>query len=301
MFKRDVQPKVSDNYSWVKYVRNRISNNKNFLGICTGPTGSGKSLSMLSFAEMLDPEFTIDRVVFKGRELMNLINTGDLKPGSVILWDEAGIDLSNRSWQSAINKMLNFLLQTFRHRNFILLFTVPYVDFVDSSARKLFHAEFTTVSINRKKKTCRLKAKLLQYNDSMGKWYRKYLKVIKPTGGISIIRTWNIPLPSKTLLDHYEAKKRSFTDELNKQILATLNKLEEKQAIKTNGRPLTELQQKIVALWDKGITKQIEVSRELGERTSKISHNYRFLKNRGYIPKENEVSKQYSNLPHVTT
>jgi ABC-type lipoprotein export system ATPase subunit len=76
-----------------------------FVLVC-GPTGSGKSWTGLSIAELLDPEFTADRVIFKARELMKLIRDGDLKPGSVILWDEAGIDLSNRNWQSVTNRML---------------------------------------------------------------------------------------------------------------------------------------------------------------------------------------------------
>ena len=164
-------------YSLVRYIHRRIRNNKNFLATITGPTGSGKSWSALSMAELIDKDFTIDRVIFRAKDLMKLISNGNLKPGSVIVWDEAGIDLSNRNWQSVTNKMLNALLQTFRHKNFILFFTVPFHDFIDSSSRKLFHADFETQKINRNQSTVIIKPKLLQYNSNLAKWYRKYLKV----------------------------------------------------------------------------------------------------------------------------
>jgi ABC-type oligopeptide transport system ATPase subunit len=220
--------KVQNKYSMVKYVHRRIKNNKNFLVTITGPTGSGKSWTGLSIAELLDPTFNIDRVIFKGKELMRLINTGNLKPGSVILWDEAGIDLSNRNWQSVTNKMLNALLQTFRSRNFILIFTVPFSDFVDASSRKLFHADFETQRINKALQEVVIKPKLLQYNPNLKKWYRKYLKV-SSNGKMIKIKRWAVPKPSDELIKVYEAKKVLFANDLNKDIGKQLEKLEGKE------------------------------------------------------------------------
>ena len=214
-------------YSLVRYIHKRIKNNKNFLCTITGPTGSGKSWTALSIAELLDPEFTVDRVIFRGRDLMKLINEGNLKPGSVIIWDEAGIDLSNRNWQSLTNKMLNALLQTFRHKNFILFFTVPYHDFIDVSSKKLFHADFETQRINKNKGEVVLKPKLLQYNSNLQKWYRKYLKVSQ-NGAVVKIRRWKVPKPSDELILKYEEKKNEFTIGLNKDIGKQLQKLDPK-------------------------------------------------------------------------
>jgi ABC-type oligopeptide transport system ATPase subunit len=233
--------KVQKKYSMVKYVHRRIKNNKNFLVTITGPTGSGKSWTGLSIAELLDKEFTIDRVIFKGKELMKLINSGVLKPGSVILWDEAGIDLSNRNWQSVTNKMLNALLQTFRSKNFILIFTVPFSDFVDASSRKLFHADFETQRINKALMEVVIKPKLLQYNPNLKKWYRKYLKV-SSNGKMIKIKRWAVPKPSDELIKLYEAKKTIFTAGLNTDIGKQLEKLEGKEeptAVEKVGTSLT--------------------------------------------------------------
>lgn len=211
-------------YSLVRYIHRRIHNNKNFLATITGPTGSGKSWTALSLGELIDPNFSVDRIIFKGKELMKLINDGNLTPGSVIVWDEAGIDLSNRNWQSVTNKMLNALLQTFRHKNFILFFTVPYHDFIDSSTRKLFHADFETQKINKNQGKVIIKPKLLQYNSNMGKWYRKYLKIID-NGATVKIRRWAVPRPSQKLIDEYEQRKNLFTKDLNQDIHFELDKL----------------------------------------------------------------------------
>jgi len=217
------EPIEKKEYTIVKYVLNRIKKNKNFICSIIGPTGSGKSWTALSFAEFLDAEFDIDRVVFRARDLMELINSGKLKSGSVIVWDEAGIDLSNRNWQSVMNKVINYLLQTFRHKNFILIFTVPYLDFIDSASRKMFHAEFETAGINVSKKTCMIKPKLLQYNSGMQKTYKKYLKVRKQSKGIIKVRKWAVPKPSNYIIKEYEEKKLLFTKDLNEDIELSLN------------------------------------------------------------------------------
>ena len=216
----------SNDYSLVRYIHRRIKNNKNFLATITGPTGSGKSWSALSMAQLLDPTFTADRVIFRARDLMKLITTGDLKAGSVIVWDEAGIDLSNRNWQSVTNKMLNALLQTFRHRNFVLFFTVPYHDFIDSASKKLFHADFETQRINKNQGVVIIKPKLLQYNSNLGKWYRKYLKV-QMNGSVVKIKRWAVPKPTDELIKEYEIRKNMFTKDLNLDINKQLNDLEE--------------------------------------------------------------------------
>jgi hypothetical protein len=212
-------------YSLIRYIHLRIASNKNFLSTITGPTGSGKSWTALSIAELTDPNFNIDNVIFRAKDLMALINRGTLKAGSVIIWDEAGIDLSNRNWQSVTNKLLNSLLQTFRHKNFILFFTVPYHDFIDSASKKLFHADFETQKLNKREAKVTIKPKLLQYNSNMGKWYRKYLKV-KIDNNVIKIRRWAVPKPSDELIKQYELKKSQFTKDLNLDIEAELRKLE---------------------------------------------------------------------------
>lgn len=246
--------------------------------LITGQTGSGKSWSALKICELLNDDFNIQRVVFKGKDLMMLINSGDFdkRKGVAILWDEAGIDLSNRSWQSMTNRLLNFLLQTFRHRCFILIFTTPYNSFIDKSTRKLFHAELSTVSINFKDKTVRIKPKLIQYNARYDKFYHKWLRVATGKGAVPL-KEWNIPKPNMKLLDEYEDKKTDFTRELNESIEIELENLETDKK-----KTLTELQEKILDCWKKGIFLQKEIGEELGKFTQAVAINEKYMKNKGY-------------------
>ena len=48
-----------EKYSWVRYISNRINNNKNFILMISGPTGSGKTWAGLSLGEMLDEQFNV--------------------------------------------------------------------------------------------------------------------------------------------------------------------------------------------------------------------------------------------------
>lgn len=263
--------------SWVTYILNRIARNKNFLGIVSGQTGSGKSWSALRLAELLDPEFTIERIVFKGTELMELINSGKLKRGSVIVWEETQIELSNRNWMSLMNKMLNYLISTFRHKNFILLFTAPYVDFIDSATMKLFHANFQTAGIDKKTQTVKLKVKQLQYNQDLKKWYPKYLKVVQ-NGSLVKIKEFHIGKPSQSLIDEYEAKKNEFTHQLNLEIERKLKAIDNKN----NKTILTPQQDSIVKCWEQGIFNTKEISNIVGLDVANVNKMYITLTRKGY-------------------
>lgn len=213
---------------WPSYIKKRIGENKNFIAFIGGPTGSGKTYSGLKICEMLDEKFNEDRIVFSGLELMQLLNNGNLKSGSCILFEEAGVAMSNRNWYSSLNKMLNYLMQTFRHRNIVLIFTSPYMDFIDAGTRKLIHAELMTDGIDYDKKTCRLKPMLIQYNSRYNKYYYKYLKMITSEGLVKIKR-WSVGLATPELINAYEVKKRQFTDRLNEDILKQLSGKKTKQ------------------------------------------------------------------------
>lgn len=202
---------------WVRYMKRRIQLNKNFIGFVSGPTGSGKSLSSLSMAEQCDPRFSINNVVFRFKELMELINSGSLRKGSAIVFEEAGIEMDATKWQSKLNRVIRYLMETFRHRNFIMILNAPYMDFVDSGTRRLFHAEFETKGINYHSECCIIKPMLLQYNGRVRKWYYKYLRVAA-SESLAPVKRWSVHKPSADLIKEYELKKKDFTTKLNKEI-----------------------------------------------------------------------------------
>jgi len=205
-----------------------VERNKNFVGLIVGPTGSGKSYTAVSIGEMMDPNFTIDRVVFHPIDLMNQIQNADLKPGSVLVFEEVGIAMDSANWQTGIIKMLKYVLETFRHRRFILLMTVPNATFLFKSGRMLLHGLFEMTGIDKANNMALMKPKLCQYSDLRNKMYYKYLRVVGPTGSRKL-KTWAVPKPSEPLRLAYEAKKKAFTDKLFEDVSSFLTNPEKKK------------------------------------------------------------------------
>lgn len=286
-------------YTIVKYIKRRVlKENKNFIVSIIGPTGSGKSYTAGSIGELIDEEFTASRVVFSAKDLMDLINDGSLKSGSVIVWDEAGIGLSSRKWQSKLNRVVNYLLQTFRHRNFVLIFTVPYASFIDAASRRLFHAEFETVGIDKKAQVCNIKPKMLQYNPGNDKWYKKYLKVIVNGSGVVKIQRWSVPKPSEEWIEAYERRKKRFTDNLNIEIQEDLDTDEDR-------KKLTPFQEKVLKCWEEGIFVQVRIAEKLNVSNQRVSENERYMYNKGYkkriyMKKLGNQGYQPKEMPLVT-
>lgn len=212
--------------SWVAWIRKRIKSNLNFLAIAEGPTGIGKSWAMLSIAYSIDEEFEPRQVAFSFREVMQILNSDwfNKKKWKIIIFDEAQTDISNRKWQSLTNNLMNYLLSTFRHRNVILLFTSPYSDFIDIGTMKLMHCKFEIRGHNTNTQKTKIRPKLLQYNSKLQKFYEHSLYVIRDNN-TEKLEMWFVPKPPAHLITPYEHKKVEFTTELNKKILADLDRV----------------------------------------------------------------------------
>jgi len=227
------KPKVN---SWARWMVGRtMKQNKNNLISVIGQTGSGKTYTAISICEIMSKmdgvPFGIDNVVFSLRELMDLINSGKLKRGSKIIFDEPQVSISAREFQSEANKVFNYLLSTFRHRNLTLFFCTPFETLLDKNSRRLFHARFETMSINRNNNTCRIKPRFIEYSDFKTDAYRKQLIVMfKDENGRNKSQKlfyWDVPKPSKELIEQYEQKKLEFTNNLNKNISERLKLFDE--------------------------------------------------------------------------
>lgn len=266
-------------YSWIKYIKGRILKKKNFLCLISGPTGSGKSWTCLSIALMLDKKFNEKRIIFGLKGLMKLINSDENFPaGTVFIWDEFQIDAGNRSWQSLTNKLLNSLLSTFRHKQFILLINAPYSDFIDSQTKKLLHAEMEVVNLDFETEKTKLKPMCIQYNSRKKKFYYKYLR-IKTKRGIVPITSWGIPKPPKWITESYERKKESFTNSLNRKIETQLARLEEKEV--GTSKPLTEKQQEVYDLMCKYDDVEL-VAKEIGISSRSVYFHIEQARKKGY-------------------
>ena len=235
-----------------EYIKKRISRNKNAMIAIIGSTGSGKSYSALKLAEYLDPSFNTNRIVFSVNDFINLVRS-KLPKGSVIVFEEAGVAIHNRKWYSTVNLALNYVAQTFRKDNLIVIFTTPNLSFIDSQVRTLFHIILETAGIDSDKKFCKLKTKIISVDRIHGKSYEPFLRIKTDEGIVRCVYA-NVYLPSKKLIKEYELKKNEFTNTLYKRL---------NESIGDNKRVevLTERQQEIYIL--SKYLKQSEIAKKL--------------------------------------
>jgi len=214
--------------NWLKW---RITHNKNNLIIVCGETGSGKTFRALAIAEKLKPDFDVNvYVVFKIRDFFTLLNSNKLRKGDVIIWEEGGVEASNRNWYTAQNKLINYLFQTMRHRNFTLIMTVPAKSFIDSGLQKLFHLYIECKFVDETMNACRCMVMRMQYSSRYDKIYYKYFRLTNPTTGRKFVakNIW-INSPSQSKIDVYEPMKQAYTDTLYSESAKELDKIEIKK------------------------------------------------------------------------
>jgi len=207
---------------FIKRIRDRLlKKNKNWLCICCGDTGSGKSYSAIALANMISPRgITIKRnVVFNPIQFMERINNKkDLKKGDILIFDEAGVGMSSREWYSVQNKLLGSILQTFRNLNLGVIFTTPNLSFMDVQARKLFHNYLETSTIDYKNKISYLKVYNIQHNSRLDKTYYKTPKFWINGKKINL-KHLGVLKPNISLCKAYEKIKTEYTEKLNKESL----------------------------------------------------------------------------------
>jgi len=235
--------------SWVLWIMKRVKNNLNFNSITTGETGSGKSWFDLSLAYAIDKEFDIRQVAFSFERVMKIIQAEwfQKKKWKIIIFEEVQTSISNREWQGLINRLFNYLLSTYRHRNIILLMNSPYTDFIDSHAKKLIHTVFEVRGHNGKSKKTKVRPKILQYNSQMKKFYEHSLYVIRK-GKLQKQVHLLMDKPPQHLIEPYEKAKTEFTSGLNEKIIRQLENYKSKDEPKEK---ISETRNDIVKLYKK--------------------------------------------------
>jgi predicted XRE-type DNA-binding protein len=201
---------------------------------------------------------------------MKLIHNDKLPGGSVIVFDELGVSMNARTWQSQGNRIMSYVLQTFRYKRLICIFTVPDLSFIDSTARRLVHAIFLTRHLDRKKQVCHVRPYFCHTNPLDGTVYKKFLKV-KIRGHTRTIDEIGIKIPSLKLRHAYEKKKREFGEELYGSIVNDLGdekKKEEKASTNIDQQKI--LVDTIMKMRAEG-KKQKEIALALGTTRSTVA------------------------------
>lgn len=228
--------KVTDdniNYyeKFLQEIRDRLQKkNQNWLCAICGGTGSGKTYSAISLAMQLSKNgFNADdNIAFNAKEFMEKLNSGKLQSGDILVFEEAGVGMSSKEWFSIQNKMLSYVLQTFRHRNIGVIFTMPGLKLVDNTARMLFHCYMETQEIYRSEKLAKLKVLLFNYDSLQDKTYKMFPVFHDNDGNAVTMKHILVRQPSAKVLKRYEDRKSEYTEKLNESIKAELEMIDKK-------------------------------------------------------------------------
>ena len=275
-----------------KWMYNRlIKHNKNVLGVETGATGSGKSYRDLRKVQLwyefhFKEDFPIENICFGVNAIMKRLNSGEMRRGEVLIFEEAGVNLGSLDFHNKVAKMFTYILQSFRSMNVAIFMNLPYESMLNKTARMLLHYTFESDGIDFGKKMNNCKPKFNQVNQSSGKVYRKYGRMKLNRRWIKIKRL-SYSIPEKRLIDAYERKKQKYLADLTEEFTETLNKMEQK----VNNEELdnvivkSEYQKAILDCIKKGITNRKEINKELSKNfytiDSKLSVNIKTMKKNG--------------------
>jgi len=120
----------------LREVWNRLNaQNEHWMHVILGEEGSGKSHTAIRIAEMIDPDFGIDQIIFDPASLLQRLRNGDYSAGDVFLIDEAGVSMGKRTWHDSGQVKLNQARQLIRNHNVGCIFTLPRLGELDSQTQ----------------------------------------------------------------------------------------------------------------------------------------------------------------------
>lgn len=282
---------------WVTYIKRRVFKTNNSINIVmTGETGSGKSWAMLNLAYAIDPNFSVDNVFFKLSDFVKAITEREFKRGSMVIFDEAGIDLNSSNWQNLLNKTMNMIMQTIRHRNMIICFTVPHFHFLSKGVRTLISAHWEALGYDDQNNS-KIKPRAMEYNGNIDKFYRKRL-MVQEGHNVYMCSLIKIKKAPNELINSYEEKKLQYTTNLYKKLRDELENYEAMSEERINKRKyktttMTDIQEDTLKLLKEGKTiKEISLIQRRAEGT--IYKTCTSLRNKPFI-KITPIKKNYRN------
>lgn len=195
----------------------RLNTNRNWLAIIAGETGSGKSWTAAKMGEdlsaMTNRPFTSKNIVFEADALLEFIQNS--KPRSVIVLDEAGVELAAREFMSQRNRSMGKVFQVFRYKQLALIWTLPDLSMIDIQIRKLIHSFIETQPIDYVREKTRVKWFNIYIDRWTGDITRQFPRV-KINGVTYVARGFSFGKPNMDIIKPYEQNKNVFFDKLLK-------------------------------------------------------------------------------------
>ncbi len=194
-----------------------------------GLPGTGKSWACIRLGEIIserlhgENRMTANRIVDNLLDLLKVIRAVK-GPGEIVIIEEAGVLFGSRRAMSSENVDAGKIFDTLRKKRMIVLMNNPISKDLDNRLVRLSSMAIQTLSLNKSKGICTIKALKLQTNPDTGKTYRHRLK---DRGGHDIHRCW-LGKPNEETTTEYEAMKDKFLDELYEVLVVRQQKKRDK-------------------------------------------------------------------------
>lgn len=232
-----------DKHPLLIWAKNKLSKNQNIICVFTGPTGSGKTYAALDLCLTLSRIFGTDFSLKKNMSfefegmLKKMMLEENKKPGTCFLFEEVGVlssGGSSASWQSELNKFFHSFLQTSRHRNQVLVMTVPNFAFIAKGIRMLVHMVVDMGGINPQAKESWGFAKLVSCQNFKGEVWMKWIRYRIPGENMTrkLVKTY-FSCPVGYVLEEYEMQKTEYTNSLYNDMIGSMN-----EANKSTAKPI---------------------------------------------------------------
>lgn len=190
--------------------RKLLANNRNWLVVICGPTGTGKSYTSLAIAEKLDPTFSTRKIVFSTEDFLRVFQT--CHAGEVIIFEESE-ELNSRRAMKESNVQMGIILSMIRFTQVSVIFNLPSIAMIDINARRLMHTYLYTVEFDRTTAPpwMRRLSGVFWYEVRNTRLPSKssddQLRYVNPVvNGVKVRKVW-FNAPSADLIREYEAMK----------------------------------------------------------------------------------------------
>jgi ABC-type dipeptide/oligopeptide/nickel transport system ATPase component len=131
-------------------IRKRVlTKDRDWVCVIDGEEGVGKSVLAQQIAKYLDPELSIDNIVFNSDDFIKQIKDPTNKKGKAIILDEAFNAANARASMSEVNRSLAGVATEMRQKNLFIIIVLPSFFDLDKyfalwRCRTLFHVYFNS-------------------------------------------------------------------------------------------------------------------------------------------------------------
>lgn len=199
-------------YSLAEMFARRVAgrHNKNVIFILFGDLGAGKSMTLLKLALSCamwlaklkggrpSDYFTFKNVAVIDPEMLQ-DKMSHLKPYEILILDDAGPGYDARTFMSKQNRDLNYILQTCRTTNNIILVSAPHGAMLDVTIHRVAQYYAEVAESRHEQGVSFIKVFRLVRVFREGKIFYVYMT----KSGVTIKRFW-VTLPPKQLKEHYD-------------------------------------------------------------------------------------------------